>query len=202
MSRTKLFVAALLAVSVIAAGCAKPPQEELDAAKALMNEVEGMAAAKWAPEAWAKVQESMSAATAEIDAQNAKFALMRSYKKAGELLKTFTAAANDAKTAAAAGKEKWKGDAQAAVDAAKGAVTAAQTAMTELEGCKRKPKGFAKDMEMMKGNFDSLNAQVAGLDSSMASEDYMGAKSAAEALKAQFDNLVTEFQNAKTKIKC
>ena len=74
--------------------------------------------------------------------------------------------------------------------------------MTDLEGCKRKPKGFAKDMEMMKANFDSLNGQIAGLDAAIASEDYQAAKTAADSLKAQLDNLATEFGSAKTKIKC
>jgi chromosome segregation ATPase len=202
MSRTKLFAAALVAVSLVAVGCAKPPQQELDAAKAAMAEVEAAGASKWAPEAWAKVQEGMNAVTAEVDAQNAKFALLRSYSKAKELLAAFNTTVADAKTAAAAGKEQWRNDAQAAVDAAKAAATATQTAMTDLEGCKRKPMGFAKDMEMLKGSFDSLNGQLAGLDGQMTSEDYQGAKSAAESLKGQLDSLAAEFANAKTKIKC
>ena len=202
MSRTKFFAAALVAVSLVAVGCAKPPQQELDAAKAAMAEVENMGASKWAPEAWAKVQESMNAVTAEVDAQNAKFALLRSYSKAKELIASFNTAVADAKTATTAGKEQWRSDAQAAVDAAKASATAAQTAMTDLEGCKRKPKGFAKDMEMLKASFDSLNGQIAGLDSQIASEDYQGAKTAADSLKGQLDNLATEFGSAKTKIKC
>ena len=202
MSKTKFFAAALVAVSLVAVGCAKPPQQELDAAKAALTEVEGMGASKWAPEAWAKAQENLNAVTAEVDAQNAKFALLRSYSKAKELLATFNTSVADAKTAAAAGKEKWRNDAQAAVDGAKASATAAQTAMTDLEGCKRKPKGFAKDMEMLKGSFDSLNGQVAGLDAQITSEAYQEAKSAADSLKGQLDALAAEFANAKTKIKC
>ena len=106
------------------------------------------------------------------------------------------------KTATAAGKEKWRGDAQAAVDAAKASATAAQTAMTDLEGCKRKPKGFAKDMEMLKANWDGLNAQTADLDAKIAAEDFAGAKSAADALKASADTLGADLTAAKDKIKC
>jgi chromosome segregation ATPase len=201
MNRTKMVACALLAVGLVAAGCAKPPQVELDALKAKMAEVQANAQ-KWAPEAWQKAQDAMNAVNAEVDAQNAKFALLRSYSKAKELITTATTEADAAATAAAEGKTRWQGEAQTAVDAAKAAVAAAETAMADLDKCRRKPKGFSKDMEMMKGNLDALKAQIAALDSAMASEDYQAAKSSADSLKASLDSMAMEMANAKTKIKC
>lgn len=201
MNRTKWVACALLAVGVMAVGCAKPPQVELDALKAKMGEVQAEAS-KWAPEAWQKAQDAMNAVNAEVDAQNAKFALLRSYSKAKELITTATTESDAAATAAAEGKSRWQADAQAAVDAAKAAVAAADTAMMDLDKCRRKPKGFSKDMEMMKGNLDGLKAQIAGLDSAMAAEDYQAAKSSADSLKASLDSMSMEMANAKTKIRC
>jgi hypothetical protein len=74
--------------------------------------------------------------------------------------------------------------------------------MTDLEACKRKPKGFAKDMEMLKANWDGLNAQVADLDAKLAAEDFQGAQSAGDALKASADTLGADLAAAKEKIKC
>ncbi len=48
--------------------------------------------------------------------------------------------------------------------------------MAELGKCKRKPKDFKKDMETMQGDLDGYAAQVAGIESAVASEDFFGAK--------------------------
>ena len=109
--RNKKLVLGFAALMVVAltTGCAKPPQQEIDAAKAAVS----------ASEAWDKAQQAMNAVNAEVEAQNQKFALFRSYTKAKELVAAATQAANEAKDAAIAGKEKAKNEAQAAIDAAK-----------------------------------------------------------------------------------
>ena len=194
-------VAAVLCVGLLAAGCAKPPQQELDGVKANMAAAEAEAS-KWAPEAWANVTAASNAVEAELQAQNGKFALLRSYNKTKELIAAEQKAVDDAKAAAVAGKEKAKTDASAAIQAAKDSLKTASDAMTALDGCKKKPKEFKKDMEAMKAKYDGLNAQAASLDSAFASEDYNGAKSAADALKGQADAMTAEFAAAKVTIKC
>lgn len=202
MRRTNLLaVVAVLSVGLLAVGCAKPPQVELDGVKASMAAAEAQAS-KWAPEAWANVQASANAVEAELQAQNGKFALLRSYNKTKELIAAETKAIEDANTAAVAGKEKAKNDAAAAIQAAKDALKGASDAMTALDGCKKKPKEFKKDMEAMKAKYDGLNAQTASLDSAFTSEDYLGAKSAADALKGQVDAMSADLAAAKAKIKC
>lgn len=192
---------AVLSVGLLATGCAKPPQQELDGVKAAMDGVQAEAS-KWAPEAWANVQSAANAVQTELEAQNGKFALLRSYNKTKELIAAEQKAVDDAKAAAVAGKEKAKNDATAAIQAAKDALKGASDAMTALEGCKKKPKEFKKDMEAMKAKYDGLNAQAASLDSAFASEDYLGAKSAADALKGQVDAMNADLAAAKAKIKC
>ncbi len=202
MRSNKRFMGALvMSVALVAAGCAKPPQADVDALKANLASAEAEAS-KYASEAWTKTQDAMNQVNAELEAQNAKFALFRSYSKTKELITAANASVEEAKTAAIAGKDKAKADAQAAVDAAKASLTAASTTMTELDACKRKPKGFAKDMEMLKANWDGLNAQVADLDAKLGSEDFAGAKSGGDALKASADTLGADLAAAKEKIKC
>ena len=82
------------------------------------------------------------------------------------------------------------------------ALDAANTAMADLGKCRRQPKDFKKDMELMKGNYDGLAAQVGGIEAAIASEDYLGAKAQADSLKSSADTLVTDLQGAKVKIKC
>jgi hypothetical protein len=196
---------ALLGVAVLAltlaTGCAKPPQVEIDAVKASLSSVEADAS-KYAADAWNKAQQAVNAVSAEVEAQANKFALFRSYTKTKELNTAATQAINEAKDAAATAKEAAKTAANDSLAAAKTALDAANTAMADLAKCRRQPKDFKKDMELMKGNYDGLAAQVAGVESAIASEDYLGAKAQAESLKASVDTLNADLASAKEKIKC
>jgi hypothetical protein len=201
--RRNLFVGVmLLVVAVLAVGCAKPPQQEIDAAKAALAASETAEAPKYAADAWDKAQQADAAVKAELEAQQAKFALFRSYTKAKQLIADATAAANAAKEAGIAGKEKAKNEATAAVEAVKTALGNADTAMVALEKCRRKPKDLKKDLELMKGNLDGYKSQVTELDAKFGREDFLGAKAQADTLKGQVDTMVTELETAKTKFKC
>jgi chromosome segregation ATPase len=203
MRKNQVFVGVvLLAAAVLAVGCAKPPQQEIDAAKAVLTGAEQAEAPKYAADAWDKAQQAMNATNAELEAQAAKFALFRSYTKAKQLTAEAQNAANAAKDAAVAGKEKAKNEARAAIDAAKSAIDGVKESMATLEKCRRKPKDLKKDMEMMKGNLDGYAAQVTEIEGAFGREDFFGAKAQADTLKGQVDAMATEIANAKTKIKC
>ena len=196
---------ALLGVAIfaltLATGCAKPPQVEIDAVKASLSGVEADAS-KYASDSWNAAQQAVNAVNAEVEAQANKFALFRSYTKTKELVTAANQSITAAKDAAASAKEAAKNAANETLAAAKTALESANTAMTELAACRRQPKDFKKDMELMKGNYDGLAAQVAGIESAIASEDFLGAKAQAESLKASADTLVTDLTSAKEKIKC
>jgi hypothetical protein len=193
----------LLVVAVIAVGCAKPPQQEIDAAKAALAAADQSEAPKYASADWDKAKQAESTYNAELEAQQAKFALFRSYTKAKQLIADAQNAANAAKDAGIAGKEKAKNEATAAITAVKASVESAKTLVADLEKCRRpKPKDFKKDWELKKGQVDGFAAPVADLDAKFAKEDFLGAKAQADTLKAQVDAWVTEITEVKTKLKC
>ena len=203
MRNKKLAVFGIAALTLsLATGCAKPPQQEIDGLKADLAAAETAEAPKYAADAWNSAQQAMNEVNAEQEAQQNKFALFRSYTRTKELVAAADQKANEAKDAAAAGKEQAKNDADAALAAAQASLDQATQLMTDLGSCRRQPKDFKKDMEAMKGNLDGLAAQVAGIQSAIASEDYFGAKSQADSLKSSADGLVTDMQNAKAKIHC
>jgi hypothetical protein len=197
---------AVLGVAVltlaVAAGCAKPPQQEIDALKAAMTAAEQAEAPKYAADAWNSAQQAMNAVNAEVEAQANKFALFRSYTKTKELIAAANQSATAAQQAGRAGKEAAMNAANDALAAARTSLESATTLMTELGACRRKPKDFKKDMEMMQATLDGYSAQVAGIESAIASEDYFGARSQAESLQASVDTLVADMQAAKEKIRC
>lgn len=203
MWRSKWFVVSLVVVAALSTvACSKPPQQELDSAQAAMQAAEQSQAAKYAPEAWNQAQEQMNAAKAEIEAQNGKFVLTRSYLKAKDMLVAAQKAAEQAKDAAMTGKITAKNEAQTALDAVNAGIEKAKTLMADLEKCRRRPKGFKQDMEQMQGTLDGLQQQVSGIDSAMTSEDYLQAKSLGESLQSEVQNLVNDLESAKSKIRC
>jgi hypothetical protein len=205
MRKSQVLVGALLLVSaVLAVGCAKPPQQEIDAAKAAMTAAEQAEAPKYAADSWDKAQQAMNAVNAELEAQNAKFALFRSYTKAKQLIADATNAANAAKDAGIAGKEKAKNDATAAIDAAKASLTNAETLFASVSKCPRArgAKEVKKDLETVKGNLEGYKNQVTDLDAKFAKEDYFGAKAQADTLKGQIDPVAKDLEGLKTKFRC
>jgi hypothetical protein len=205
MRRNQVIVGVLLlAAATVLVGCAKPPQQEIDAAKASLAAAEQAEAPKYAAESWDKAQQAMNAVNAELEAQAAKFALFRSYTKAKQLIADATNVANAAKDAGVAGKEKAKNEAKAAVDAAKGSLDKAMALMADIEKCPRakRAKEVKKDLETVKGNLDGYKNQVADLDGKFSKEDFFGAKAAAESLKGQVDKIAADLEGIKTKFKC
>jgi len=111
MRRNQLSLfAVILVLAVVAVGCAKPPQQEIDAAQAALAGAQQAEAPRYAAESWDRAQQAMNAVNAELEAQNAKFALFRSYTKAKQLIADATNAANEAVQAGQAGKERAKNE--------------------------------------------------------------------------------------------
>jgi hypothetical protein len=205
MRKSQVLVGVLLLVAaVLAVGCAKPPQMEIDASKAALTAAEQAEAPKYAAESWDKAQQAMNAVNAELEAQNAKFALFRSYTKAKQLIADATNAANAAKDAGIAGKEKAKNDAKAAIDAAKASLDGANALFAAIEKCPRakRAKEVKKDLETVKGNLEGYKNQVAELDGKFTKEDFFGAKAQADTLKGQIDPVAKDLEGIKTKFKC
>lgn len=203
MRNKKLAVLGVAALTMtLATGCAKPPQQEIDALKATMSSAEQAEAPTYAADAWSSAQQAMNAVNAEVEAQANKFALFRSYTKTKELITAASTAAQSAQDAAVAGKEAAMNAANEAVAAAQAAIDSANMAMEDLAKCRRQPKDFKKDMEAMRGMLDGYMAQMAGVQSAIASGDYFGARSQAESLKASVESLTADLASAKERIRC
>lgn len=202
MSR-RVGVAIVVALMVVGlSACAKPPQEAIDQAQAALTAAGQSEAATYAPEAWDASQQAVNAAMAEVEAQNAKFALTRSYKKAAELLTAAQQAAVTAKDTAVANKEQMRLEVEGAIASIEEKLVAADGMLESLATCRRRPKGFAADLEIMRGNVDGLRAQLADVQAKAAEGVYIEAKSMAEGLLSGLDAAVMDMENVKAKLGC
>ena len=102
-------VCAMLVLAFLA-GCAEAPKQAIDATNAAMEAAKAAEADRYAADLFNAAKDSLNAAMAEVENQNAKFALMRNYGRAQQVLDGALAAFNSAKDAAATNKQRcvWK----------------------------------------------------------------------------------------------
>lgn len=189
--RKTMMVFGLMLVLVMV-GCQKPPQVEIDGAKAALEAARTAEAMDYAPDSLRAAEDATAALDAELKAQEQKFALFRSYKKSKELAAAALAAGEKASADAAAGKEEAKQQAQALIT---DATTALNDAKALLEKAPR-GKGTQADIEAMKGDLAGVESSLAEAQNAFNAEKYLDAKSKAEAAKAAAGNVKSAIEQA------
>jgi SWI/SNF-related matrix-associated actin-dependent regulator 1 of chromatin subfamily A len=197
-----LELVALLALIAVVSACSKPPQAQIDAATAALDQAVAADAAEYAPEALAKARASVDAMNAELTAQNEKFALLRSYDSATTLAATAAQAAEEANAAVAIAKQQAEDAAVDSLSAATLSIDTARPLLDTLADCRRKPKGFAADLEAMRGSLEGLAALVPAIEADLAAENFSSAQAQADSLDEQAESLVADLEAAKVKIGC
>lgn len=182
---------------MLVAACAQAPQPAIDSANQALEKARAAGAEEYAPEAWQLAQDSVKSATTEVQAQNAKFALFRSYDQASQLLDKATKAADAAASEAASAREEAKKRAEAAIQEAQAALTAAQAALENAP----KGKGTAADLLAMKGELESMTASLAKAQEQLAAGKYLAVESSAHSVTEQANAIASDIAQAQSKSK-
>jgi hypothetical protein len=189
--RKMLAVLPFVFVLVLMVGCSKPPKESIDGAMASLDAAKPLAS-DYAPDSLRAAEDAKAALDAELKAQEAKFALFRSYKKTDELVADLKAKSEKAAADGKAGQEQAKNDATAAINDATTALTDAKAQLDKAP----KGKGTAADLEAMKADLAAAESTINDANAAMSSEKYKDAKAKAEAAKASAANVVSQIQAA------
>jgi len=158
-----------------------------------MDKARQAQAETWAPNDFQAADQAMTAAQAEIDAQNSKW--MKNYDKAKELLATAKENAGKASTAAVANKQQAKTDAEAAIAAAD---TAVQTAEGNLKVAPV-TKDSRADLALFKSDLESLKGTLDQARQAFSSEDYKKALESANSAKEKATSIADQLEAAKKK---
>jgi hypothetical protein len=193
MKRSWFGMAVLVMALVTVVACGKPPQQEIDAAKAALDAAKSAQADKWASTDYQTAESSLSAAQAEVDAQAQKW--FKNYDKAKELMNTAKADAEKAAAAAVSNKETAKNEATTAIADATTALEAAKTALTGAP----KGKDTKADLELFKQDLEGLAATLTEAQTAMGTEDYMGAKDKANSIKEKATSISDQIAQAAAK---
>jgi hypothetical protein len=190
-----LTVVGLVFGLALLAGCAKAPQQAVEAAKAALETARTEGADRYVADQFNAAQDSLNAAVAEIEAQNSKFALTRNYDHAQKLLDGATATADAAKNAVAAKKEEVKAEAQNLMTEAQAAVGEVKTLMASAP----KGKEGKEVLEQMQAELSGVEASLAEASNLQNSGDFIGARDKAKAALEKANGLKQELSDAISK---
>jgi hypothetical protein len=195
MGKLMRSVILVLVAAFILSGCAKPPTQEINDSKALVEAVTNADTNTYASKELAKLNSDLTAALDEVKTQDDKW--FSNYDKAKEMLAALNAEAENVKTAAAQRKEEAKNmaiaaqtEAMSAIDLAKGLLEKAPTG-----------KGTKADIEMFKADLLGLEESLTALQQTIDEEKYSDALTSANIIKEKAGTISNEITLALEKVK-
>ncbi|MBK8229198.1 MAG: hypothetical protein IPK72_01160 [Candidatus Eisenbacteria bacterium] len=188
----KLLLPLLSLLILVMAGCAKPPQVDIDAAKAAIDGAVAAEAKDYAGSSLQAANDAWATLQTELTAQESKFALFRSYKKAKEMAAAAKAAGEKASADANAQKEKVKAECQTMM-------TGAQTAIDEAKALLEKApkgKGEKEAIEALKAELTGAETSLADANAAFSSGKFLQARSKLQAVMNAANDVKTQVQAA------
>lgn len=178
MRKTLFAIVLGVSIAALAAGCAQPPQTEIDAANAAFEAANAAEAQTYAADSQKAAQDAKSQLDAELTAQEEeKFALFRSYSRASELAASAKMAAETAVKDATAQKDRIRTETTKMIADTR---TALGETMQLLEKAPR-GKGSQADIAAMKADLANVETSLGEADSALSAGKLMEARSKAEA---------------------
>jgi uncharacterized protein YpmB len=189
------YVLSIVAATVLFTSCAKPPQAEIDAAKAALEQAKTAQADLYVEADFLAVQDSLNAVMVEIEAQSSK--LFKSYGKAKEKLVVVTTQATELVAKTEVRKEEIKTE----VATAEAATTALIEENNMLLAKAPKGKEGKEAIEAIKLDLTGITTSVAEVPALVASGDLLGAQTKVNAAQQKATQINTELKAVLDKAK-
>lgn len=145
-----------MVVLMFAAACSQTPQAEIDAAHAAMDSAKAAEAAEYAPASLTAAEDAMAKLDAELQAQQGRFSMFRSYDQAKLDAQAASEAARVALTDAVAAKERARA-------AASDLLAQANTLLSEASqmlAVAPAGKGTAMDLAALRADLQSASQML------------------------------------------
>jgi hypothetical protein len=192
-----LLMGAAMVLALGVSSCAKPPQVEMDAAKAAIEKAKQMEASEYAASDLRAATDSLAAADAEVTTQQGKFALFRSYKKAKALYVSAQQLGATAEQNAIKNKEQARKDAQTALDEARATIANMRTLMASKEAqALKRGKETREALKQIEAELGATDSSLVNVTAAQHAEKYKQAISLAKAANQKAAGLMNELQTA------
>jgi hypothetical protein len=191
--RNKLFSLAIVAMLVLAAGCAKVPQAEIDSTQASLQEAQMAGAELYQPEQMAALQDSFNKVMEQVEAEKSKF--FASYGDVKDKLATISQNAVQVKQSTIERKEMLKQEIQTSL----AEISALLAENNELIEKAPKGKEGVAALEMIKTDMSVIEGTVAETNSLLESGDLIAAQGKANAAKEKAMGINAEMKTVMEK---
>lgn len=188
----KSLVIAVSATLFCITGCAKPPVQELNTAKAALDTARVMEADKYVAASYSAAQDSLNAAIAEIEKQKSGNALTSNYDRAKALLASATATAQSARAQAQTEKLKVQAEVDTSLTKATGLVTETKDLLSKAP----KGKEGKAALEAIGNEISTVEMSLGEAQKERTDNNLMDARDKANAGIAQLDSIKGELTNA------
>lgn len=178
------------------AGCAEQPVNDITAAEQALQLAREAGANQYAANEFREAEEALQKAQEEIQLQGKKFALLRNYDNATNLLAQAKTTAEKAKTEAEANRIKAKSEAEAAIATAKTSLEQATMILAQAPS----GKGTQADLQALRSDLQAAEAMFNELESGMQQEDYLGVKAKAQSVQDMASKVHDQVSQAMSKV--
>lgn len=193
MRVSSMLVALALALFVV--GCGSAPQTELKASEDALAGAQTAEAEQYAPASYQVALDSLNAAKVEIQKQDSKFSLFRSYGHSKELLASAQKLAEQAVSEAQTAKEETRVQDSLLIAEVDVLLASAQAAVA---GAPR-GKGTKADIELIKADLSSVEQAIASAKADYEAGKYLVVKSKLDASVTQLNRVIADVDAAKAK---
>jgi hypothetical protein len=184
-----------LAVAVMVTGCSKAPEAELAASEQAMSGAQMAEAEAYAPASYQQALDSLNAAKVEIQNQDSKFALFRSYGRSKEILVSAKALAEKAVTDAQAAKEQVRLEDSTLMATLDGLLVTTREALAKAP----RGKGTKADLDLIAADLASVEAAYQAAVVDFNAGKFLVAKPKFEAAVNQLNRINADIEAAKAK---
>ncbi len=189
MRKTTAFWMAGLVIAFLLSSCAKPPTQEMDAAKAAVEACRTEQADLYAADEFKKLSDDLQAAVDQVTAKK--------YKEAKQALIKIKADADALKATIPAKKEAAKNEALALQAEVRKALDDAKALLEKAP----KGKGTKADIEAFTADLKALEDSFPEIQAAIDNGDFLGAKNKALAIKEKAVSISDQINQAIEKVK-
>jgi len=187
-----LSLSLVLAVLLLIAGCAKPPEAEMTAANGAIESARAAEAETYSPQSFKMAMDTLNAAKAANAEADGKFALFRSYTKAKNLFMSAQTLGQQAMTDAQAEKERVKTQVMDMLAQAAAQLASADSALAKAPV----GKGNKADIELIKNDLAAIKTALADAQNDNTAGKYAVAKTKVDGVMKRTAAIQQEIANA------
>lgn len=172
----------IIIIIAVIASCAKPPEQEMAAAKAAVDSAKSVEADRYAPDLFNQAKTKLNAGLSEVTNKN--------YEEAAKMLVDAKNTAKQAADAVPGKKEEMKAQTESLLEQIPAAVDNARKAWRKAP----RGKGTRETLQMIKDEISAQEAAVDQVKQTLESGDMLTAKQQAQAIIDKLASITQELQ--------